>query len=125
MIGQARAAIEAAGERPVMLVGSSLGGFVAVHAAAADATGRVAELVLLAPAFDLGDDRVFEDVARYDAFALTLTLPIRIFQGTADDTVLPASVSSWAEGRPNVDITWLDDNHQLAASVETIVQAVF
>jgi len=125
MIDQARAAIEQAGEGPVTLVGSSLGGFIAVHAAAADKAGRVTRLLLLAPAFDRGGDPLFEDVGRYDAFGLTLTLPIQIFHGTRDDAVLPASVAAWAEGRPNVEISWLDDNHQLTASVETIVRAVF
>jgi uncharacterized protein len=55
MIEQATAAVEALPD-PVALVGSSLGAFVAVHAAAGRdpaARPRVDRLVLLAPAFDL------------------------------------------------------------------------
>ncbi len=40
------------------LIGSSLGAFVAVHAAAADRTGRVDRLILLAPALDFGGNRL-------------------------------------------------------------------
>lgn len=59
MVEQVRALIDKAGADPVVLVGSSLGAFVAVHAAAADR--RVKGLVLLAPALDFGadeDDRI-------------------------------------------------------------------
>ncbi|MEO8481326.1 MAG: YqiA/YcfP family alpha/beta fold hydrolase [Acidobacteriota bacterium] len=58
MLGQVRDAIAAVPEGPVALVGSSLGAFVALHAAAADATGRVDRLVLLAPAIDFGGNRL-------------------------------------------------------------------
>lgn len=159
MLEQTRDAIAASGEGPVALVGSSLGAFVAVHAAARDTTGRVARLVLLAPAFDFGGNRLrqlgehgidrwraegsleffhhahnrprrvwftlYEDAAQYDAHALTLSMPIQIFQGRNDETVLPATVTSWVDGRPNVDVTWFDDGHQLAESIEPIVSAVF
>lgn len=55
MIGQVRGAIDAEEPSgPVILIGSSLGAFVAVHAAAADP--RVTGLVLLAPALDFGAD---------------------------------------------------------------------
>lgn len=57
MIDQAEAAIEASGTGPVALVGSSLGAFVALHAAAQriarGALRPVDRLVLLAPALDL------------------------------------------------------------------------
>ena len=155
MLDQARQAIESTGSGPVMLVGSSLGGFVAVHAASQDKTGRVARLALMAPAFDFGGNRLrqlgltgvdqwrkdgtleffhyadnkprrvwfklYEDAAQYDAFALHLPQPIHIFQGRQDDTVLPATVAAWAEGRPNVDLHWYDDGHQLADSIENVL----
>lgn len=54
MISQVREELDAAGDGPAVLIGSSLGAFVAVHAAAADA--RVKGLVLLAPALDFGAD---------------------------------------------------------------------
>lgn len=155
MLDQAREAIEATGDGPVMLVGSSLGGFVAVHAAAEDKTGRIARLALMAPAFDFGGNRLrqlgehgieswrregsleffhyahnqprrvwfklYEDAAQYDAFKLQLSQPIHLFQGRQDDTVLPETVAAWAEGRPNIDLHWYDDGHQLAESIEDIV----
>lgn len=54
MLEQTRALIDAA-TTPVTLIGSSLGGFVAVNAAVKwpDSVGR---LVLMAPALDFGDD---------------------------------------------------------------------
>jgi uncharacterized protein len=57
MLEQTRAAVASA-DAPVALVGSSLGAFVAVHAAAADTTSKVDRLVLLAPAFDFGGNRM-------------------------------------------------------------------
>lgn len=57
MIEQTVAAVEASGVTPVALVGSSLGAYVAVHAAVA-ARRRVDRLVLLAPAFDFGGNRL-------------------------------------------------------------------
>ena len=57
MLDQAREAIARA-VGPVALVGSSLGAFVAVHAADLDRTGKVDRLVLLAPALDFGGNRL-------------------------------------------------------------------
>ncbi len=58
MLEQTRAAIETAADGPIALVGASLGAFVALHAAAADRTGRVDRLILLAPAIDFGGNRL-------------------------------------------------------------------
>lgn len=144
---------------PVAIVGSSLGGFVAAHAAAHDTTGKVAGIYLMAPAFDFGGNRLrqlgehgieqwraegsleffhyahnqprrvwfrlYEDAAQYDAYALQLSQPIQIFQGTHDDAVLPQSVADWVQGRSGVDLTWLDDGHQLSDSINTIVEQTF
>jgi pimeloyl-ACP methyl ester carboxylesterase len=57
MLAQTADAIAAA-SGPVALIGSSLGAFVAVHAAEADAGQRVDRLVLLAPALDFGGNRL-------------------------------------------------------------------
>jgi pimeloyl-ACP methyl ester carboxylesterase len=57
MLAQTRSAIESA-SAPVALIGSSLGAFVAVHAAAKDLTGKIDRLVLLAPALDFGGNRL-------------------------------------------------------------------
>jgi hypothetical protein len=54
MLQQTRALIDAA-ETPVTLVGSSLGGFVAVNAAA-QSPDRVSHLVLMAPALDFSSE---------------------------------------------------------------------
>lgn len=155
MLEQTRAAIAATDDGPVMLVGSSLGGFVAAHAAAADTTGRVERLALMAPAFDFGGNRLrqlgehgiaewrregsieffhyadnrprrvwfrlYEDAAQYDAFQLQLRQPVHVFQGRQDDTVLPETVAAWCAARPDVDLHWYDDGHQLGESVEDIV----
>ena len=53
MLGQVDAALTRLEPEPVVLVGSSLGGFVAVHTAARH-PDRVKALVLLAPALDFG-----------------------------------------------------------------------
>ena len=58
MLKQAGDAIDAAGE-PVALIGSSLGGFVAVQAAV-EYAARVQRIVLLAPALDFDGNRLSE-----------------------------------------------------------------
>lgn len=58
MLAQVAQIVAAIPEGPVALVGSSLGAFVAVHAAAADTTGKIDRLVLLAPALDFGGNRL-------------------------------------------------------------------
>jgi pimeloyl-ACP methyl ester carboxylesterase len=151
MLTQARRAIADAPAGPVALVGSSLGGFVALHAAT---EGTVDRLILLAPALDFGGNRLrqlgdqgidewrrtgwltvfhhaadeprqvgfalYEDAAAYDAFSLTPSVPVLVFQGRQDDTVDPATVLRWARDRPNVDLRMVEDGHQLAASMDVI-----
>lgn len=60
MIEQAHAAVESAPGVPVALIGSSLGAFVALLAAASAPGGTVDRLVLLAPALDFGGNRLRE-----------------------------------------------------------------
>lgn len=156
MLADTRRAVEAASASPVALVGSSLGAFVAVHAAAEDAGRRVDRLILLAPALDFGGNRLrqlgeysidewrrrgrvpvmhhafeevrevgfalYEDAARYDAIALDLPLPVLAFQGRHDTVVDPVMVADWAARRPNVTLRLVDDDHQLAASMDAIWQ---
>jgi pimeloyl-ACP methyl ester carboxylesterase len=57
MLADSARAIDAA-PGPVALIGSSLGAFVAVHAAARDESARVDRLILLAPALDFGGNRL-------------------------------------------------------------------
>lgn len=58
MLSQVRRVLDTVTDGPVALVGSSLGAFVAVHAAALDTTSRIDRLVLLAPALDFGGNRL-------------------------------------------------------------------
>jgi pimeloyl-ACP methyl ester carboxylesterase len=153
MLDQARTAIAQA-SGPVALFGSSLGAFVALHAANEDRTGRVDRLVLMAPALDFGGNRLrqlgehgieewrasgrlsvfhyalneprdvhfglYEDAARYDAFAVTVPKPTLVFQGRRDASVDPVMVERWAATQPAVQLRLLDDDHQLTASIDTI-----
>lgn len=153
MLEQTGAALARVKSGPVALIGSSLGGFVAVHAAAAHGD-KIDRLILLAPAFDFGGNRLkrlgdhgietwrregrlrvrhhaydedrdigyglYADAARYDAFALDLSLPMLIFQGKQDDTVDPDMVARWAAPRPSADLRLVDDDHQLSASLDEI-----
>lgn len=59
MLGQVHDAIQTLPPGPVSLIGSSLGGFVGVHAALRESR-RVDRLVLLAPALDFGGNRMKE-----------------------------------------------------------------
>lgn len=93
MLDQVRAALAALPSGPTAVIGSSLGAFVAVHAAAAQAEwdlgARIDRLVLLAPALDFGRRRFAEmgdaAVARWKAtdrldvvhHAFGRTLPLR------------------------------------------------
>lgn len=154
MLGQVAEIVAAIPEGPVALVGSSLGAFVAVHAAAADTTGKIDRLILLAPALDFGGNRLrqlgphgidewrrtghltvfhygdererqvgyelYADAARYDAITLPSTVPTLVFQGDRDESVDPAMVRRWAEGRAMVDLRMRPDGHQLTDSIDDI-----
>jgi pimeloyl-ACP methyl ester carboxylesterase len=157
MIAQVRAEMSRALKgraTPTILIGSSLGAFVAVNTAAVDS--RVKALVLLAPALEFGADErgnigtvsiaawrdagqaevfhyarnrpemldytLYEDAKRYDAFALTLAIPILVFQGTRDTVVDPEAVKRWASARSNVRLELVEDDHQLQTSLDVIAQ---
>ena len=57
MVGQVTDAMDAVPSEPVVLIGSSLGGFVAVQSALAR-PGRIERLILLAPALDFSANRL-------------------------------------------------------------------
>ena len=154
MLEDTARAIVAAPAGPIALVGSSLGAYLAVHAAERDNTRRVDRLVLLAPAFDFGGNRLrqlgehgidewrrngflevfhyadgqsrrvgyelYEDAARYDAFAVSLNLTMLVYQGRHDDTVQPAAVERWCASRPTAELHLVDDGHQLTESMAQI-----
>jgi pimeloyl-ACP methyl ester carboxylesterase len=63
---------------------------------------------------------LYADARRYDAMAVTLPMPVLVFQGRRDSAVDPASVERWASSRPNVDLHLLDDEHQLTNSLSDI-----
>lgn len=63
---------------------------------------------------------LYEDAARYDALALELTVPTLIFQGTRDTVVDPDVARRFAEGRSNVTLRLLDDDHQLLSCMSAI-----
>ena len=139
--------------RPVALIGSSLGGTLAILAAARF-QAQVDRLVLLAPAvmfakpghhllpperidewqrrgalpfFHYADQAerelnfaFYEDSLRYDAFSAALPQPALIFQGLRDASVDYRTVEAFANTRPNVTLSLLDDDHQLIASLPRI-----
>ena len=137
-------------DAPVTLMGSSLGGTLAILGA--DRLGDlVARVVLLAPAvmfakpghhllpperieewrrrrslpffhYAYGEERplnveFFEDSLRYDAFNATFVQPALVFQGLHDRSVDYRTVERFSNGRPNVTLSLLDDDHQLIASL--------
>jgi pimeloyl-ACP methyl ester carboxylesterase len=63
---------------------------------------------------------LFTDASRYDCLAAQPAMPIQIFQGRRDTAVDPRMVQQWASLRPNVELHLLDDDHQLAASLDVI-----
>jgi hypothetical protein len=153
MIGQVLARIDARPREPIALIGSSLGGFVAVQTAM-QRPERIDRMVLLAPALDFNGNRLrdlgdrgveewertdclnvfhygfgrtmplhyalYADAGQYNCENGALSIPIQIFQGRRDTAVDPQSVERWAAARPNVELHLLDDDHQLAASLDYI-----
>ena len=74
MLQQVDTAIDDLPDEPLVLIGSSLGGFVAIHAAA-QRPDRVHRLVLLAPAIDFGGNRMKQlgnnDLAEWKRYGRT------------------------------------------------------
>ena len=135
---------------PAAVIGSSLGGTLAILAAARFAE-RIDRLVLLAPAvmfakpghhllpperiaewrrngalrfyhYAYGEERplgftFYEDSLNYDAFNTPIAQPTLAFQGLRDASVDYRTVEAFAHARPNVTLSLLDDDHQLAASL--------
>jgi len=104
-------------EAPV-LVGSSYGGITALCAAIqfVEAGGVLRGLVLCAPALARSEPPA-------DGMVLYPPAPTIIIHGIHDE-VVPASVSQgFAALHPEVQLVLVDDAHQLAGSIETILAA--
>lgn len=54
-----------------------------------------------------------EDLARYDAFAAPVDIPILIVHGLRDQVIDYRDSVRYAEGRPNVTLRLVDSDHQL------------
>jgi pimeloyl-ACP methyl ester carboxylesterase len=59
----------------------------------------------------------YEDSLRYDAFHAVVRQPALIFQGLRDASVDHRTVEAFAQTRPGVTLSLLDDDHQLIASL--------
>jgi uncharacterized protein len=84
MLGQVAGTMAAVANGPVTLIGSSLGAFVAIHAAAQDRTGLVDRLVLLAPALDFGGNRL-RRLGEHGVEAWRRTGRLRVFHYSANE----------------------------------------
>jgi pimeloyl-ACP methyl ester carboxylesterase len=62
----------------------------------------------------------YEDGLQYDAFTVDVRQPTLIFQGLRDESVDHRVVEQFAAARPNVQLTLVDDDHQLMASLPRI-----
>lgn len=89
---------------PLILVGSSLGGLLAVMLADA-LPGRFDGLLLLAPALHLPEGQLFPPLPKQTVVLAGL-----------QDTLIPAEVlKAWCEAR-QVPVFWVDDDHRLGSS---------
>ncbi len=150
MLDRLGAELDGLEERSVALMGSSLGGTLAILAASRYPS-KIDRLVLMAPAVMfakpghhlLPPERIdewrrrgalpffhyayneprdlrfafYEDSLRYDAFNAAFDQPTLIFQGLRDASVDYRTVEAFANTRPNVTLSLLDDDHQLIASL--------
>jgi len=151
--GQLDVIADAAAGEPVMLIGSSMGGYLAaLYAARRPETARV---VLMAPAFGFarrwrerlgaaaieectgalevfhyGEGRncklgygLVEDGERYEDYP-EVTQPCLIFHGVHDD-VVPAQYSrDFAAGRSNVRLELVDSGHDLLNVLDVMADGV-
>jgi pimeloyl-ACP methyl ester carboxylesterase len=62
----------------------------------------------------------YEDSLQYDAFSADVRQPALVFQGLRDESVDHRVVERFAAARPNVQLTLVDDDHQLMASLPRI-----
>ncbi len=150
MLDAARGALGGPGDRAI-LIGTSLGGYIAARLAAEDP--RVAALVLLAPALDLADTvdrqpwgrRVWEalgwipwrdktegrlrplgvallhDLACAPVPEAPRAAPVLIVHGLADRRLDVEGSRRWAATRPGVRLVEVPDGHDLYASLPVLL----
>jgi len=157
MLKQLAGELVTAGRAPVTLIGSSLGGTVAILGASRFAD-RIERLVLLAPAvmfakpghhllpperieewrrrgslpffhYAADEERLldyafYQDSLDYDAFYATIAQPTLVYQGLRDASVDHRTVEQFANVRPNVTLSLLDDDHQLTASLPRMWEGI-
>ena len=142
--------------KPSLLVGSSLGGYIAALFSARE-PGAVPAVAVMAPAFDfarrlgssLGEDLdrwrregyrnfyhyrdkanvplsygFYEDATRYEAFP-DVKVPIAVLHGLRDSVVDPELSTKFARRKPNVELDWLDSDHQMLDVTDRIWERVF
>ena len=66
----------------------------------------------------VGDAPEFTPHLTHDAFDAVFTQPTLIFQGLQDTVVDPRTVEQFANGRTNVTLSLLEDDHQLGRSLD-------
>ena len=64
------------------------------------------------------DFSFYADSLTHDAFDAVFTQPTLIFQGLQDTVVNPRTVEQFANGRTNVTLSLLEDDHQLGRSLD-------
>lgn len=65
-----------------------------------------------------------EDIMGYDSASVAVDVPILIYHGKGDDVVDYRGSVDFAEPRDTVKLNLLDDDHQLLASKDTILQGI-
>jgi pimeloyl-ACP methyl ester carboxylesterase len=155
MLGQLEEELATLPPGPVALIGSSLGGALAILAA--DRLPRVDRLLLLAPAVMFsrpghhllppeklaawqrdgsmvffhhayGEERRLNvafhtDSLQYDPMTAIVRQPTLVFQGRRDESVDYRTVEQFVQGRSNVTLVLVDDDHSLATSLPIIWEA--
>ena len=65
-----------------------------------------------------------EDIMGYDSASVNVDIPMLIYHGKGDDVVDYRGSVDFAESRNTVELHLLDDDHQLLASKDTILQGI-
>lgn len=100
------------GKDNLIVVGSSYGGLMAA-VYACENEKSMKKLILLAPALDLEEFHPYLET--------TISLPVIVYHGSADDVVPVAPVKKIAESVfPNVEYHIIEDDHSLHTQFESL-----